>query len=241
MSGHSKWSTIKHQKAANDAKRGKLFSKLAKDITVAVREGGGDDVSTNAKLRLAIDKAREANMPKNNVQRAIDRGAGKDGQLQLETIVYEGFGPEQVAIIVEAVTDNRNRSNQEIKTYFDKRGGQLAGSGAVSYLFDRKGRIAVERKGDGEEQMLDLIDCGAEDIGEENGSLIVYTSPEQLHQVVSATEKKGFVVKEAELIFRAKAPKVFEKPQKAKKIEDFLDGLDFLDDVQRLFTDYQKS
>jgi YebC/PmpR family DNA-binding regulatory protein len=242
MSGHSKWSTIKHQKAANDAKRGKLFSKLAKDITVAAREGGSDDPASNAKLRLAMEKAREANMPKENVKRAIERGVGKGGLAQLETIVYEGFGPEQVAIIVESLTDNRNRSNQEVKGFFDKQGGQLASLGAVGYLFERQGQIVVEKKGDPEEQMLALIDCGAEDIeeGEEN-TVVVLTASQSLHQVTSQIEAKGFLVKEAELVFRAKAPKIFSQQAKQQKIEGFLDGLDDLDDVQRIFTDYRAS
>lgn len=242
MSGHSKWSTIKHQKAANDAKRGKLFSKLAKDITVAAREGGSDDPASNAKLRLAVDKAREANMPKENIKRAIERGVGKGGLNQLETIVYEGFGPHQVAIIVESLTDNRNRSNQEVKGFFDKQGGQLASSGAVGYLFDRKGQIVIEKKSEPNEQMLALIDCGAEEIEEgEGNTVVVLTAPQSLHQITSQIEAKGFLVKEAELIFKAKAPKTFSEHAQKQRIEGFLDGLDDLDDVQRIFTDYQVS
>lgn len=207
---------------------------------MAVREGGGPDIEGNAKLRLAVDKAREANMPKENIQRAIDRGSGRGGEAQLETITYEGFGPLHTAVIVECISDNRNRSGQEVKAFFDKHGGQLAGSGAVSYLFDRKGQIEVEKKGNVDEQLLALIDCGAEDIRDEpEGNVVVVTAPDRLHQVVVAIEGKGFGVKDAELVFQAKVPKMFAEAGDKRRIEDFLNGLDELDDVQRISTDYQ--
>jgi len=237
MSGHSKWSTIKHQKSANDAKRGKLFSKLAKDIAVAVREGGGPDPVTNPKLRLMIEKARGVNVPKSNIQRAIDKGAGEGEGTRLETIVYEGFGPQNLGTcIIECVTDNRNRCNQDVKAYLDKNGGRLGSSGAVSYLFEKKGWILVEKQGDEEEQTLKLIDCGAQDFESDQEGIILYTQPGQLHQVVGAIKKAGFAVKDAELIYQPKAEKLLEESQK-EKVEKFLEGLDDLEDVQRIFTD----
>ncbi|OGD62554.1 hypothetical protein A2160_05915 [Candidatus Beckwithbacteria bacterium RBG_13_42_9] len=238
MSGHSKWSTIKHQKSANDAKRGKIFSKLAKDIAVAVREGGSGESENNPRLRLIIEKARAENMPKDNIQRAIDRGSGHGEGAQLESIVYEGFGPNNTAVVVECVTDNRNRSAQEIKGYFDKRGGRIASQGSVNYLFDKKGEISVAKEGNEEEQMLSLIDCGAEDIASKDGKLLVYTEPDKLHQVVEAIRgKTAFNILEAELIYKPKAEKIIEDQAQIDRIIDFLDGLDELEDVQRIFFD----
>ena len=239
MSGHSKWSTIKHQKAANDAKRGKLFSKLSKDITVAVNEGGGPDINSNAKLRLVIEKAKVANMPKDNIQRAIDKGAKKGDVSQLETIFYEGFAPGNIAVVVECVTDNRSRCMQAIKMFFDKQGGRLGSSGATSYLFDQKGCVWVRKQEDEEAQALKLIDCGAEDIEIEKAVLKVYTTPEKLHQVVKEIDKQEFKIQDARLIFKPKLIKEVENQENIEKLKKFLIGLDELEDVQRVFSEIE--
>jgi len=237
MSGHSKWSTIKHQKSAKDAKRGQLFSKLAKEITVAVREGDSPDIESNPKLRLVVEKARAGNMPKENIQRAIERGSGHGEGTQLESVIFEGFGPGGSAVIVACVTDNKNRTAQEIKTFFDRHGGRMTSLGSVSYLFDKKGLIEVAKVGNEEEQMLSLIDCGAEDIANENGKLLVYTPPEKLHQVVAAVRSGGFNIIEAELTYKPKAEKVIEDKPQREKIVNFLAELDELEDVQGIFLD----
>lgn len=237
MSGHSKWATIKHQKASNDAKRGKIFSKLGKDIAVAVREGGSPDVDANPRLRLIFEKARAANMPKDNIERAIDRGAGRGEGGQLETITFEGFGPENMAVIAECVTDNKNRTTQEVRSFFDKHGGRIASAGSVSYLFDQKGRILVSKQGSEEEQMLKLIDCGAQDMESSGSQMVVYTLPDQLHKVVEDIRQAGFKVEDAELIYKAKAERPISDPTIKGKLQDFLEELDELDDIQRIFTD----
>lgn len=237
MSGHSKWSTIKHQKAANDAKRGKLFSKLSKEITVAVKEGGGPDVGSNAKLRMVMEKAKSVNMPKENIKRAIEKGEGKGGGAALETIIYEGFGPGNISLVVECVTDNKNRCNQEIRSYFDKNAGRLGSSGAASYLFDKKGWLNVEKKGNEEEQALKLIDCGADDLEtEDDKSISVYTEPEEFHRSANAIKNAGFVIIQAELVLKPKAVKNIESGL-VERVARFLEGLDDLEDVQQVFTD----
>lgn len=237
MSGHSKWSTIKHQKASADAKRSKLFSRLAKEIAIAAREGNSGDIDTNSRLRLAVSKARAANMPKDNIDKAIKRGMGVEKGISWEKVTYEGFGPDNIAVIVECITDNKNRALQEIKTFFDKRGGRLGSSGAVSYLFDKKGKIEVAKKVDEDEDMLSLIDCGIDDIVKTKKGYLVYVSWEKLHQVTAEIEKQGFVVEESALVWKPKIIKA-NSGKKSKKIEDFLSKLDELDDVQAIFSDY---
>ncbi len=234
MSGHSKWSTIKHQKAANDQKRGQLFTKLAKAITIAAKEGGGD-LETNFKLRLSVDRARQANMPKSNIERAIDKGAGQGGDDGLFEAVYEGFGPGQTAVIVEAVTDNKNRTSAEIKKMFDKMGGKFGQSGSVAFQFDRKGQILVEVKGDEEEQTLKLIDLGAEEVEKAGEFFEVLVPADKLFELNQKITKEGFVVKQAELVYVAKNMLELDGINK-KKVLSFLEALDDLDDVQNVFT-----
>ena len=192
MSGHSKWSSIKHKKGAADAKRGKLFSKLARAIIVAARDGGGDP-DNNPTLATAIQKARDASMPKDNIQRAIDRGtgAGADGAA-IENILYEGYGPGGVAIMVEALTDNRNRASAEIRFAFSSNGGSLGEPGSVAYLFEKKGTIVVDGERYGEDDVIVAIDAGAEDVREEGDRLRVLCDPSDLSAVREALEGSGW-------------------------------------------------
>lgn len=232
MSGHSKWATIKHQKGVNDARRGQLFSKLARAITIAARIGGGNP-DANLKLRLAMDKAREANMPKDNVERAIEKGTGAGGG-DMQEAVYEGYGPGGVAILVEAATDNKNRTTQEIKSIFSRAEGSLATPGAVSFQFEQKGLILMQKQGDIEETMLQLIDLGAEDVNEIDEGIEVYTKPQDLFQVKTAIESAGFTVNSAELTFKPKTP-VEVDPSKFDRIVKLVETLDEHDDVQKVY------
>jgi len=177
MAGHSKWANIKYRKEAADAKKGKLFSKLAKEITVAAREGGGDP-EVNPRLRQAIEKAREANMPMDNVERAIKRGTGELPGVNYEHVVYEGYGPGGVAVLIEALTDNRNRTTSEIRNIFTKKGGNMAGAGSVSWIFHRKGLITVEKSACDEDTLLSIaIEAGADDMKVEGDRFEITTSP----------------------------------------------------------------
>ena len=234
MSGHSKWSTIKHAKAAEDKKRGKVFSKLAKAITVAAREGGGE-VESNAKLRVAIDQAKSMNMPKANIDRAIQRGSGTGEGGGLETVTYEGFGPEKTAVVVECVTDNRNRTGAEIKSFFESHGGNLGAPGSANYMFEKKGTIIVKKKGDGEEQVLELIDLGVDDVSEEEELLEVYTKPQELEAIKKKVEEKGYEIKEASLGLKAKTMAPVKEEKQKERVLKFLTELDEMDDVQNVY------
>ncbi|MFC1711253.1 YebC/PmpR family DNA-binding transcriptional regulator [Patescibacteria group bacterium] len=235
MSGHSKWSTIKHQKAITDKKRGNIFSKVAKVITVAVKEGGGGDPDINAKLRLAIEQAKSVNMPKDNIKRAIERGLGKGEGSNLQTVIYEGYGPEKTAVIVEAVTDNKNRTGAEIKTVFDRGGGGLGAPGSALYLFSKKGLILVEKSNDLEEQMLSLIDLGAEDVEDGESSIEVYTNPSELDVVKNKITKAGFKLLQADIIYKPNTLISIQDPDKQNKLTSFLEKLEDLDDVQNVY------
>jgi YebC/PmpR family DNA-binding regulatory protein len=236
MSGHSKWSTIKHAKGAADAKRGKMFSKVGRAIAIAVKEGGSDNPESNAHLRLAIEQARAINMPKDNIKRAIDRGAGRGGSGVLETITYEGFGPEKTAIIVECVTDNRNRTTSEIKSFFEKGGGNLGSPGSTAYLFQKCGFIlAAKTSQDTQADLLKLIDLGVEDV-EEAGDLIeVYTKPEQLEEFKGKIAAAGFNVKEASLTFKPVSVMTISDSRQKERILNFLQDLDDFEDVQKVY------
>src|SRR5262245_26875268 len=200
MSGHSKWSTIKHKKGAADAKRGKLFSKLSRAIIVAAREGGPDPDS-NLALANAIEKARSYSMPKDNIERAIARGSGADAdQAAFETVVYEGYGPSGVAVIVEALTDNRNRTASDVRHLFSKHDGNLGTSGAVTWLFERRGLVLVSAEGvDEDELMLAAAEGGADDVVLDGSTFQVTSAPENLSAVRAAIESAGFTVESAEL------------------------------------------
>lgn len=233
MSGHSKWSTIKRQKGVNDAKKGKLFSKLARAITLAAKQGGVDPAG-NIRLRLAIEQARASNMPKENVERAIKSAQDKLSG-GLEEVVYEGYGPSGVAVIVEVATDNRNRTAQEIKNIFERNGGSLAGPGSVSFQFEQKGLIVVEKGSDAESIMLSLIDLGAPDLEESEDGIEVYVLPAELAIWQDKIGQGGFKVKSAELVYKPKTL-VEVTMDKAKQVISFLETLDDDEDVQKVYT-----
>lgn len=200
MSGHSKWASIKHQKGVTDARRGQLFTKLTREIIVVVRQAGSSP-DTNVKLRLAIQKARDSNMPLDNIERAIKRGSGELEGVILTELVFEGYGPSGAAILVEAVTDNRNRTLQEIRNIFSRGGGSLGESGSVTWLFDPKGLITIETGNlDTEEVTLQAIDAGADDVNVENDFMEIYTKPEDLETVRANLEQNGTAVFSAELV-----------------------------------------
>jgi YebC/PmpR family DNA-binding regulatory protein len=235
MSGHSKWSTIKRQKGANDAKRGALFTKVAREISVAARQGGGDP-DANYRLRLAIDKARSVNMPADNIKRTIEKAIGGGEGEQYEEIVYEGYGPGGVAILVEAATDNRNRTAAEVRSVFSKAGGQLAGSGAVAWQFEPRGLITVV-SGDPDEVALAAIDAGAADVDTEADPLEIYTEPADLEAVRKALEKAGVAVEDAESAMIAKQTVELDE-SKARQALRLVELLEDLEDVQRVTANF---
>jgi YebC/PmpR family DNA-binding regulatory protein len=238
MSGHSKWSTIKRQKGANDAKRGALFTKVAREISVAARQGGGDP-DANYRLRLAIEKARSVNMPADNIKRTIDKATGGGEAEQYEEIVYEGYGPGGVAVLVEAQTDNRNRTAAEVRSIFTKAGGQLAGSGAVAWQFEPRGLITIIRNGlDADEVALTAIDVGAEDVDTEDDEAIeVYTSPGDLEAVRKGLETAGISVESAEATMVAKQTVELDAG-KARQALRMVELLEDLDDVSRVSANF---
>src|ERR1700737_373888 len=199
MSGHSKWSSIKHQKAANDAKKGQQFTKMAGEITIAAREGGGNP-DGNYRLRLAMEKARSVNMPHDNIQRAIKRGTGELGGAQIEELRFEGYGPHGVAIMVETVTDNRNRTSSDIRNLFTRAGGNLGATGSVAWMFTREGQVVIDAKGkDPDEIGLEAIELGARDARGDGTSVEVVTDPARLEPVRDSLKKKGYKVESAEV------------------------------------------
>lgn len=249
MSGHSKWSTIKRQKGAADIKRGLTFTKLANTITIATKLGGSGEVESNPRLRMATDAARAVNMPKDNIQRAIDRGLGKVEGQTLEEVLYEGFGPGKVAFIVEGVTDNKLRTLQEVKNLFERNGGALAGSGAVSYMFERLGEIKViSDKGEGEsqeEEMLQLIDLGAEDVEEflEDGiqGYLVYVQSPELNIMSIKITQAGYRVESQELVYKPTITVEIKDKETAERVIEFTRKLEELDDVQKVWANFDIS
>lgn len=231
MSGHSKWSTIKREKGAKDAKRGAVFTKLGNQIAIAARSG--TDPNMNPSLAMAIEKARQANMPKDNIQRSIDRVADKNAAV-LEEITYEGYGPGGVGIIIEAATDNRNRTLPEVKTALVKNGGRIADAGSVAFLFTRKGVIRVAESG--EDALLGVLDAGAEDASEEDGEIIVYTDPKELMKVRDALAQAGLKVEDAELQYVPNNLIELADDETSEKVMKVLDALDDLDDVVNVHT-----
>src|SRR5215218_6250637 len=239
MSGHSKWSTIKRQKGVNDSKRSAMFTKVAREIAVAARAGGADP-DANYRLRLAIDKARSINMPADNIKRSIEKATGGGEAEQFEEIVYEGYGPGGVAVLVEAATDNRNRTAAEVRSIFAKTGGQLAGSGAVAWQFEARGLITVVRDGkvDADEVTLAAIDAGAEDVDTESDDTIeIYTSPGDLEAVRKALEGAGVPVDSAENTMIAKQTVELDST-KARQALRLVEQLEDLDDVQRVTANF---
>lgn len=231
MSGHSKWATTHRQKAIVDAKRGAIFTKLGNQIAIAAR--GGTDPTLNSSLAMAIEKAKAANMPSANIQRAIDRVADKNA-VALEEITYEGYGPGGVGIIIETATDNRNRTLPEVKTALVKNGGRIADAGSVAFQFTRKGVVTVE--GTGEELLLQVLDAGAEDAVEEDGEIIVYTELKDLASVRNKLVEQGLKVKDAELRYIANTPVEIADSETAQKLMKVVDALDDLDDVVNVHT-----
>jgi YebC/PmpR family DNA-binding regulatory protein len=239
MSGHSKWSSIKHKKGAADAKRGKLFSKLARALIVAAREGGPDP-SANLALANAIEKARSYSMPKDNIERAIARGSGADSDADaFEQVTYEGYGPSGVALIVEALTDNRNRTAADVRAAFTKHDGNLGGSGSVAWLFERRGLILVDAEGvDEDELTLAAAEGGAEDVERDGSSFRVTSAPEDLTSVREAIEAAGLAVDSAELTMVPKTTVSLEDENAAKKTLRLVDALEENDDVQEVYANF---
>ena len=240
MSGHSKWSTIKRQKGAADAKRGQIFTKMANAVTIAVREGGGGDPVSNFKLRLAIDQARAVNMPKENIQRAIDRGLGKAGAGgQLEIVTYEGYGPGKTALIIEATTDNKNRTTAEVKSLLERNGGTFATLGAVSWLFSDEGVITVLKNGKTFDEIFDFaVETGAEDVEEAGDIVLVYTKPAELEAVKKTLVEQGLNVGGAELTKKPSATVAIRDIETAKKVLSLMEKLEGLDDVQKVYANF---
>ena len=239
MSGHSKWSSIKHKKGAADAKRGQLFSKLSRAILVAAKEGGGDPAN-NLALQNAIEKARSYSMPKENIDRAIAKGSGADADANaFETIVYEGYGPEGVALIVEALTDNKNRTAADVRHLFAKNGGNLGATGAVAWQFERLGVVVVAGDGaDEEDLLLVAADAGADDVMLDGSSFQVTSAPEALVAVRAAVEEAGFSVESAELQLVPKTTVSIDDEAKARQVMRLVDALEENDDVQDVYANF---
>ena len=239
MSGHSKWSSIKHKKGAADAKRGKLFSKLARSIIVAAKEGGGDPLN-NLALANAIEKAKSYSMPKDNIERAIAKGSGSGADADaFEAIVYEGYGPEGVAVIVEALTDNRNRTASEVRHIFTKFGGNLGTTGAVAWQFERRGVVLVTAAGvDEDELFMAAADGGAEDIEADGDVIQVTSAPENLQDVRAAIESAGFPIESAELSMLPKNTVAVDDEGKARQLMRLIDALEDDDDVQEVYANF---
>lgn len=244
MSGHSKWSTIKRQKGAADQKRGMTFTKVANAIIIAAKQGGSGDPDANPRLRVVLEQARSVNMPKDNVQRAIDRGMGKlPGQI-IEEVTYEGFGPGRAAFVVEAVTDNKLRTLQEVRFLFERAGGALGGTGSTNYLFDKKGEVRVVSKGGNpDEEMMELIDLGSEDIenfsaDEGNIEYIIYTSPPKLNELSTNITQKGYIIKGAEIVLKPNTTVRIRDQDTARKIVEFTEKLESNDDIQKVDSNF---
>ncbi|OGD86169.1 hypothetical protein A2Z23_02235 [Candidatus Curtissbacteria bacterium RBG_16_39_7] len=239
MSGHSKWSQIKRQKTSTDVKRGQLFSKLASAITIAAKEGGSGDPQTNFKLRMVLEQAKAVNMPKENIQRAIERGLGKgDAGIILEEVVYEGFGPGGIAIIAEATTDNRNRANSEIKKVLELAGGRLAGSNSVLWGFEKKGMIMVKSDKSFDESFMVAAEAGAEDLEEAGNVFEIYTKIEDLEKVKKNLIDRGFKIVTSELTLKPTDIVKITDLNLAQKVLTLMDKLDELDFVQKVYSNF---
>ena len=240
MAGHSKWSNIKRRKARVDAQRGKIFTKLAKEIIVASREGGGD-INTNFRLRLAVQKARDANMPGDNINRAIQKGSGEGESLSLEEIIYEGYGPGGVAVLLEIVTDNRNRTAGEIRHIFSRRGGNMGESGCVAWMFKRKGYFTIENKEElpsEDDLMLLALEAGAEDLKVEDGNYVIITSPEGFENLKERFEEQAINFTTAEITMVPSSVVPVENPEEAGKVLNLLEALEEHEDVQNVYANF---
>ncbi|MFA6636238.1 MAG: YebC/PmpR family DNA-binding transcriptional regulator [Candidatus Omnitrophota bacterium] len=238
MSGHSKWASIKHKKGALDAKRGKLFTKLIREVTVAAREGGGD-VDSNPRLRLAVQKAKDANMPADNIERGIKKGTGELEGVSYENISFEGYSVGGVAVIVEVLTDNRNRATSSVRAAFSKRGGNMAGAGSVAFQFDKKGVFTIKKGGMSEEQLFEIIlDAGAEDMEVEDEFYEVVCAVQDFDKVRTALTAKGIEVESGELSMVPKNTVKVDDVDVARKILALVDDLEDNDDVQNVYCNF---
>lgn len=238
MSGHSKWANIKHRKAAQDAKRGNLFQKLVKAVIIAAKEGGGDP-AMNMRLKAAIDRAKAASVPNDNIIRGIKRGTGEIEGAQYEEITYEAYGPNGVAILIEVLTDNRNRAASEIRALLTRNGGSLGEAGSVAWMFERKGTIEVSGKDLDEEALMTVaLEAGAEDLEQQDEGYAVYTDPASLPDVRDALEKAGYSVERAETEMVPKNTVQISEPEKARKVLRLMDLLEENDDTQNVYGNF---
>ena len=240
MSGHSKWAQIRRSKGVNDARRGQLFTRLGREIVVAVREGGGGDPNANFRLRMAVQHARDANMPMDNIERTIKRALGSGEGMQLEEITYEGYGPGGTAMLVQTLTENRNRTVAEVRNAFNRNAGNMGENGSVDWLFENKGVIEVELKGhDPDELSLEAIDMGADDVepvGPDDETLIIYTDPSELEKVRQALETRKYNVLKAESTLITKSRITLTDEKVAYQVMRLVEKLEDLDDVQNVYT-----
>jgi YebC/PmpR family DNA-binding regulatory protein len=238
MSGHSKWSSIKHKKAAQDAKRGKLYTKLIREITVAAKLGGADPAA-NPRLRSAVQTARGQNMPMDTVNRAISKGAGGNEGVDFEEVTYEGFGPGNVAVVIQALTDNRNRTIASIRTAFNKYNGTLGSPNSVLYMFDRKGAITIPKPGMDEDTLTEIaLEAGAEDLDAEGDDYLVISAVEEFEQVKAGLESGGVEISGAELALLPQTRVVVHDREQAEQVMNFLEMLEEDDDVQKVFSNF---
>jgi len=237
MSGHSKWANIKNKKEKTDAQKGKIFTKIGREIAIAVKEGGGADPANNSKLRDVIAKAKAANMPNDNISRSIKKASGDGNAVDYEEVVYEGYGPGNVAVIVNVLTDNRNRIAAEMRHIFSKSGGNMGASGSVAWMFDKKGLIVIERTAlmDEDEIMMQALDAGAEDFVAQEDAFEIYTAPADFSVVRENLENLGFQFLSAEISMIPKNTTNITDPETIEKIERFLERMDDNDDVQEVF------
>ena len=237
MSGHSKWANIKNKKEKTDAQKGKIFTKIGREIAIAVKEGGGADPANNSKLRDVIAKAKAANMPNDNISRSIKKASGDGNNVDYEEVVYEGYGPGNIAVIVNVLTDNRNRIAAEMRHIFSKSGGNMGASGSVAWMFDKKGLIVIERTAlmDEDEVMMQALDAGAEDFVAQEDAFEVYTAPTDFSAVREGLEGLGYNFLSAEISQIPKNTTNIEDPETIEKIERFLERMDDNDDVQEVF------
>ncbi len=241
MAGHSKWSNIKHRKGAQDKKRAQLFTKLAKEVTIAAKEGG-KDINFNPRLRLALEKAKKQSMPKDNIDRAIKKGTGELAGVEYVEIRYEGYGPGGTAFIVEVVTDNKNRSASSVRSNFAKNGGNLGADGAVAWDFEKKGQIFIKSEGlDADEFMMEAIELGAEDVVEDDDMFEVLTDPTELNQVNEALKNAGFESEEAEIVMLPKNKVKVEDLETAEKVLKLYEALEDNEDVNDVYSNFDIS
>jgi len=237
LAGHSKWANIKHRKAAQDAKKGKVFTKVAKEITVAAKLGGGDP-EMNPRLRMALDKAKAVNLPKDNVDRAIKKGTGEGNEANFEDVMYEGYGPEGVAILVQALTDNKNRTVSEVRSTMAKKNGNMGEAGCVSWIFEKKGVISIPLDNIGEDQIMSLaIDAGAEDVETGDDSYEIICDPADYEDVKKVIESENILYEYAEVTMRPKTT-IEVKGDNAKKVINLIEALEDLDDVQEVYANF---